>query len=89
MPRYLLSVCNRNPTFVISDILACARYYNFSVTFENPEFQIGQAPNTGFVICLIDSDEDAIKLAKRCTSIQSVSRLLANAETFKEMLKIC
>lgn len=89
MPRYLLSVCNRNPTFVISDILACARYYHFSVTFENPEFQIGQAPNTGFIICTMDSDEDAIALAKRSTSVQSVSRLLANAERFKDMLKIC
>ena len=89
MKRYLLTVANRNPTFIVDDLVACGRYFGFSVEFEGASVRPGQAPGTGFIACRLANDEDAVSLANRSISVQSVSRLLGDGATFEEMVAAC
>jgi tRNA (guanine10-N2)-methyltransferase len=89
MGRYLFTVVLRNPNFVISDLVACARYYHFSIEFEDPSFRIGLSPNTDYVAALLPSDEDAIRVAKRSISVKSVSKLLADGLTSAALYSAC
>ena len=89
MKRYLLTVVNRNPTFIVDDLVACGRYFGFSVEFEDASVRPGEAPGTGFIACRLANDEDAVSLAKRSISVQYVSRLLGDGATFGEMVAAC
>ena len=89
MKRYLLTVANRNPTFIVDDLVACGKYFGFTVEFEDEKIRPGQAPEAGFIACRLANDEDAVALAKRSISVQSLSRLIADGETFEKMVAEC
>jgi tRNA (guanine10-N2)-methyltransferase len=85
MRRYLFTVVLRNPTFVISDLLACARYHNFLMDFSGRDYQIGQSPETAFIVAAVPSDDDAVCVARRSISVKSVSLLLAESQTLPDL----
>ncbi|OHS94561.1 hypothetical protein TRFO_39251 [Tritrichomonas foetus] len=89
MPRYLFHVPQRNETFLVAELIACARYLNLDLKFEEPDFRIGEAAKTAYFACILPCDEDAIALAKRSTAVQSVSHLLADGLTFDDFYKAC
>jgi tRNA (guanine10-N2)-methyltransferase len=89
MGRYLFTVVLRNPNFVISDLIACARYYHFSIEFDDPSFRIGASPNTDYIAATLPSDQDAIHVAKRSISVKSVSVLLGDGLTAPDLYSSC
>lgn len=89
MPRYLFHVPLQNKTFLYSELLASARYFNIDLKFEDSHLKIGDEVNSPFFACILPCDEDAISIAKRSPAVQSVYHLLADGETFDEFNQRC
>ena len=89
MPRFLFHVPQKNETFLVSELIACARYLNIDLKFENQNFRIGENPGTPCFVCDLPCEEDAIAIAKRSTAVQSVSQLVAGVKTFDELYDEC
>jgi tRNA (guanine10-N2)-methyltransferase len=89
MRRYLFTVVLRNPTFVISDLIASARYHNCPMDFSGRDYELAQSPETAFVVAALPSDDDAVCVARRSISVKSVSLLLAESQTFPDLFAGC
>jgi len=64
-------------------------FFHLSMDFEDPALLAGGSSDTIFVACAFATAEDAISVAKRSISVQSVSSLLAAGDSLASLLSAC
>ena len=89
MNEYIVHLSFRNPTFIISDIVATCQTYSVHVEFDKDSLKLGKQPPSAFIILKFHSDEDAILIASHCISIRTISKYLYSADDFPSIVEFC
>ena len=87
MERYCFYLSLRNPTFVVSDLIATSQNLNIPFEFEDKNLKIGVSPECFFTVLLFPTDEDAILFSKASTVTKYAMKLIYDCEKFDELIE--
>ena len=87
MQRYCFYLSFRNPTFVVSDLIATSKNLNIPMEFEDKSLKIGVSPDCFFTVLLFHTDEDARLFTASSIVTKYSIKLICDAEKFDEIIE--